>query len=97
MTKEAVSSCREVRTGVTVARMPRKRNDSSAEGAGASPRAQGTDVVRIDADIVQQINIIIAAEGGSTAQLLSPLLRAPIAKKFAEVVKRLAAEQEQKE
>lgn len=58
-------------------RMGRQRG-----GAGADDGDRGTHQIRVHSDLGEMISWIIRVEGGTTANLLDPMLRAQILTRF---------------
>ena len=75
----------------TLARMAKKKAPPStdAEPAGEKPR---TDTVRVEADLARMATITSIALGVSVSDLLSPMIRPALTKRYKEVVRRMNAE-----
>jgi hypothetical protein len=68
--------------------MPRKPKKPPAEGPGRKPTA----VVRVEADLARMLSIISTATGEDISDILSPLVRAHVERRYAEVVRQLGQE-----
>lgn len=65
--------------------MAKKKSDSAVE-------KKPTAVVRIEADLVRMLGIISSATGQDVAEIISPLLRSPVERRYSEVVQQLGKE-----
>ncbi len=71
----------------TLVRMPKRRKSKSESQSQNTP---GTEVVRIDADLVRKMRVIAIAEERSVSNILSERLRPYIDSEYPKALKKLA-------
>jgi hypothetical protein len=77
----------------TLADMPRKPKKRPA----GEPPPKGTAAVRVEADLVRMLNVICAVTGEFASDILSPLVRSHVERRYKEVVRQLGKEVEEGE
>jgi len=72
------------------ATLPRMGKKKSPEQP--TPSKQPTDVVRVEADLARMLAIISTATGESISDIISPILRPLVSRRYEEVVRQLGEE-----
>lgn len=77
--------------------MPKRKPDPAegveqGQGAGAGARERKTTSVRISADLARFISIITSTSGEEAADILDPIIRGPIERRYAELIQKLSEE-----
>src|SRR5262245_29216469 len=87
-----LSGCEGDMEAATVARMPKKRKAP----AGAEP-PKGTAAVRVESDLARMIAVIAAVSGEAASDIISPILRPAVGRRYRDVARQLGREVEEGE